>query len=402
MDREPLPEAEPGRRGLRLGIVVYRWAAFLLTLVLAAVVDLARPGATWFVLGALGAWIAGITAIRGWERAEVRWIDLVLTAAFLFVAPLLAAPRSLAEEPFLAAAYPIATITAWAAAGLWPGVAVAVALSVPLALSRPLNELSFDELSGGEIAGIVAQAVYYLLAAVTIGLFARTLDRASADLRRANEAALRERERAARSLEREVLARTLHDSVLQSLALVHRRGRELASRAEIDPAEVADLVRAVEEDERALRAILQREPEDAPAGTLPLRTVLQAAAFGVSGIPIQVSTVDPVWVRASGAEEISAAVRQALENVARHAEASSATVFGERDGEEIAISIRDDGVGFDVDEASLAADGRLGIARSMRGRIEQLGGTMRIRSEPGGGTEVEFRIPSAAADGEAG
>ncbi|MGH2671342.1 MAG: sensor histidine kinase, partial [Actinomycetota bacterium] len=106
--------------------------------------------------------------------------------------------------------------------------------------------------------------------------------------------------------------------------------------------------------------------------------------------------------RASGAEEISAAVRQALENVARHAEASSATVFGERDGEEIAISIRDDGVGFDVDEASLAADGRLGIARSMRGRIEQLGGTMRIRSEPGGGTEVEFRIPSAAADGEAG
>ncbi|MGH2671422.1 MAG: sensor histidine kinase, partial [Actinomycetota bacterium] len=338
MDREPLPEAEPGRRGLRLGIVVYRWAAFLLTLVLAAVVDLARPGATWFVLGALGAWIAGITAIRGWERAEVRWIDLVLTAAFLFVAPLLAAPRSLAEEPFLAAAYPIATITAWAAAGLWPGVAVAVALSVPLALSRPLNELSFDELSGGEIAGIVAQAVYYLLAAVTIGLFARTLDRASADLRRANEAALRERERAARSLEREVLARTLHDSVLQSLALVHRRGRELASRAEIDPAEVADLVRAVEEDERALRAILQREPEDAPAGTLPLRTVLQAAAFGVSGVPIQVSTVDPVWIRASGAEEISAAVRQALENVARHAEASSATVFGERDGEEIAIS----------------------------------------------------------------
>jgi signal transduction histidine kinase len=402
LDREPLPEAEPGRRGLRIGIVVYRWAAFLLTLVLAAVVDLARPGATWFALGALGAWIVAITAIRGWERTQVRWVDLALTAGFLFLAPLLAEPRSLAEQPFLAAAYPIATIVTWAAAGLWRGVAVAIALSIPLALSRPLNDLPFDRLSGGEVAGVVAQAVYYLLAAVTIGLFARTLDRASADLRRANEAALREHELAARAREHEVLARTLHDSVLQSLALVHRRGRELASRDRIDPADIADLVREVEEDERALRAILAREPEDAPAGTLPLRTVLQAAAFGITDVPIRVSTVDPVWIEASGAEEVSAAVRQALENVARHADASSATVFGERDGEEIAISIHDDGVGFDVDEAGLAADGKLGITRSMRGRIEQLGGTMRIKSEPGGGTEVEFRIPATSVpDGEA-
>jgi signal transduction histidine kinase len=92
-------------------------------------------------------------------------------------------------------------------------------------------------------------------------------------------------------------------------------------------------------------------------------------------------------------------VRQALDNVVRHAQATGVTIFGERDGTDISISVRDDGVGFDVDEASLTADGKLGITRSMRGRIEQVGGTMRIESAPGRGTEVEFRLPGAPDQG---
>jgi signal transduction histidine kinase len=103
-----------------------------------------------------------------------------------------------------------------------------------------------------------------------------------------------------------------------------------------------------------------------------------------------------VWLPAGGAEEVSAAIRQALDNVVEHAAASTATVFGERDGDAISITVRDDGTGFELDEERLAADGKLGITRSMRGRIEQVGGTMRIRSAPGRGTEVEFRIPGGA------
>jgi signal transduction histidine kinase len=155
-------------------------------------------------------------------------------------------------------------------------------------------------------------------------------------------------------------------------------------------------VRVAADEERALRALLQQRPEDAPDGTLPLRTVLQAAAFGVTGVEVNVSTVDPVWLPAGGAEEVSAAIRQALDNVVEHAAASTATVFGERDGDAISITVRDDGTGFELDEERLAADGKLGITRSMRGRIEQVGGTMRIRSAPGRGTEVEFRIPGGA------
>jgi signal transduction histidine kinase len=400
LQRDPLPEAEPGRRGLQLGILVYRWASFVLTLVLAAVTDLTEPAIAWLALAVLAGWLAAVTWLRAWERRAVRWIDLAISVGFLAVAALVTEPRSLHEQPFLAAAYAISTVLTWAAtAGLWPAVAVAVGLSIPLTLSRPLNDLPFSELSGGEVAGLAAQALYYVFAAVTIGLFARTIERAATDLRTANESAVRERELAARAREREALARELHDSVLQSLALVQRRGRELAAREQLPGSDVAELVQVAGEEERALRALLQRQPEDVPEGTLPLRTVLQAAAYGVSGVEVGVSTVEPVWLRAADAQEVSAAIRQALENVAEHARASSATVFGELDGDAVAITVRDDGVGFDVDEERLSADGRLGITRSMRGRVEQLGGTMRIKSAPGRGTEVEFRIP--APDGGA-
>jgi signal transduction histidine kinase len=401
VERDLLPEAEPGRRGLWLGILVYRWASFALTVVLASIVPLEEPALAWIVIAAVGIWIGAVTWLRAWERPATRWIDLVVSAGFLLVAPVLAESGSLSEQPFLGAAYPLSTVLTWAAtAGLVPGLAVAGVFFVPLALSRPLNDLPYDQLSAGEIAGVITMGVYYAFGAVTIGLFAGTLERAARDLRRANEAALAERERAARSREREAMARTLHDSVLQSLALVQRRGRELAAQDRIAGSDVAELARVAEEEERQLRALLRREPEDAPEGTLPLRTVLQAAAFGISGIAVTVSTVDPVWIPANGAEELSAAVRQALDNVVEHARATGVTIFGERDGSEIAISVRDDGDGFVVDEAAMAADGKLGISRSMRGRIEQIGGTMRLESAPGRGTEVEFRLPAPGRTSE--
>jgi signal transduction histidine kinase len=362
---------------------------------LASIVPLEEPALAWIAIGALGIWIGGITWLRAWDRPATRWIDLVVSAGFLLVAPVLAQPGSLSEQPFLGAAYPLSTVLTWAAAaGLVPGLAVAGLFFVPLALSRPLNDLPYDRLSAGEIAGVVTTGVYYAFGAVTIGLFAGTLERAARDLQRANEATLAERERAARSRERETMARTLHDSVLQSLALVERRGRELAAQDRVAGSEVMELARVAEDEERQLRALLRREPEDAPEGTLPLRTVLQAAAFGISGIAVTVSTIDPVWIPASGAEEVSAAVRQALDNVVEHARATGVTIFGEREGSDIAISVRDDGDGFVVDEAAMAADGKLGISRSMRGRIEQIGGTMRLVSAPGRGTEVEFRLPA--------
>jgi len=98
-------------------------------------------------------------------------------------------------------------------------------------------------------------------------------------------------------------------------------------------------------------------------------------------------------------DELAAAVRQALDNVAEHARASRVSLFADADEDAVVVAVRDDGVGFEYDEPSLAAQGKIGLLKSMKGRVEQLGGTMRVDSRPGGGTEVELRVPIAPDDG---
>jgi signal transduction histidine kinase len=383
-----------------LGVLVFRLASYTLMVLLAVAVDLRAPWATAVLLVAVGAWIGLVTRAGAWGRPWARWIDLGISAALLVVGPFLQSEGALMRQPFFAAAYPLSTVMTWAGArGVVGGLGAAIALSIPLALSRWLNGTSFGD-PAFDLDGTLSIATgtsYYLLAGVVVGLFTQTLDRAARTLRLANESASLEREHAARLREREVLARTIHDSVLQSLTVVHRRGQELAGRDRIDPRDVAELVGLVDGQERELRTLLRGIPAAPPPGTVPLRTVLEAGAFGVAGVEISVSTIEPAWVPASAAAEVSAAVRAALDNVMQHAAATQATVFGETvfgeaGGDELVVSIRDDGVGFDVDALG-AVEGRFGIARSIRGRIEDLGGLVGIRSGPGRGTEVEIRLP---------
>jgi len=389
-------EAEPGRRGLWISLLVYRWTVLGLMTVLSIFVNVTRLVPAIGILVVLAAWNGFLSVQRPWTRPYVRWIDLGLSVGLLLTAPLLVEPGSLARFPFLAAAYPLATVLTWSAAtGVRGGLFAAATLSIPLVLSRPLNQLSYRNLTAGEIISVATGCVYYALGALIVGLFAETIDRAGRDLRGANERALHEHERAARLEERESLARALHDSILQTLALVQRRGREMAAHDRVAGSEVAELVAVVHREEEELRGLLRRGVEEAPEGCVPLRTVLEAAAYRVTRIPVTISTIEPVWLPAGDTAEVSAAVQQGLENAAEHAHASRITLFGEDDGREIVISVLDDGVGFDLDESRLEADGRLGITRSMKGRIEGLGGRMRITTSPGHGTKVEFRLPTA-------
>jgi signal transduction histidine kinase len=381
-----------------LGILAYRIVSFALMMVLAAAVELRAPVATWAMLAAVGIWIATITWREAWQTGWVRWTDLGISAALLIAAPFLVAEGFLMEEPLFVAAYPLSSVMLWAAArGVLGGLAAALALAIPLAVARALNGTPFGEHDLGATLGIVTGVVYYAMGGLLIGLFTRTMDRAARDLRSANEEASRERERAARLREREAMARTIHDSILQALAVVHRRGRELAGRSMVEPSEVDELVGLVDAQERELRALLRGAPADPPIGGVPLRTVLEAGAFGIGGVEVTVSTVEPAWVAASAAAEVSAAVRAALDNVVAHAGAAHATIFGECDGGQLVVSIRDDGVGFDPKTLD-ASNGRFGIAHSIVGRIEDLGGEVRIESAPGRGTEVEFRVPIEATE----
>ncbi|HVK25621.1 MAG TPA: DUF5931 domain-containing protein [Actinokineospora sp.] len=191
----------------------------------------------------------------------------------------------------------------------------------------------------------------------------------------------------AATAERERLARTIHDSVLQVLARVGKRGRELGGEA-------AELAAMAGRQEVALRALVSAAPlestEDGAADLRPRLQVLATDRFQVS-VP-----ATPVMVTEPAAVELAYLVQEALQNVDRHAGAGAkAWVLLEDLGDEVVLSIRDDGVGIPAGRITAAEDeGRMGIARSIRGRVSDLGGIITLETAPDSGTEWEIRVPS--------
>lgn len=201
-----------------------------------------------------------------------------------------------------------------------------------------------------------------------------------------------ERERAAvaaeraRLAERERVTRSIHDGVLQVLALVHRRGVAAGG-------EWAELAEEAAAQEAALRALINARPVPEPT---PGRRDLGADLAALRSPRVVVSLPQaPVELPDSPAGEVLAAVREAVRNVDKHAGAGVTTwIFVEDDGAEVTVTVRDNGAGMNPGRLEqAAAEGRLGIATSVRGRVCDLGGRVRITSAPGEGTEVEIAVP---------
>ncbi len=191
-----------------------------------------------------------------------------------------------------------------------------------------------------------------------------------------------ERSERIRSQERAELAAHLHDSVLQTLALVQKRAD--------DPRAVATLARR---QERELRAWLW-DPAG-PAADASLAAALRAAAAEVEeahGVPIEVVTVGDVPL-AEPAGALLAATREALTNAAKFAgDAGPVALYAEAGPERVQVFVRDRGAGFDPD--AVPAD-RRGVRDSIVARMARHGGRATIGSAPGGGTEVELCLEGA-------
>ena len=192
-------------------------------------------------------------------------------------------------------------------------------------------------------------------------------------------AAERDAERTARirSEERAEMAARVHDSVLQTLALVQREAG--------DPRRVAALARR---QERELRGWLY---PDAATAENSLSSAIEAAATEVEelhGVPVEVvRTGDaPLDERV---EALVLAAREAMANAARHSGAEEVSTFVDVGDEEIAIYVRDRGSGFDPEAVQHDAHG---IAESIRGRMTRAGGTAELTSTEAG-TEIELRLP---------
>jgi signal transduction histidine kinase len=185
-----------------------------------------------------------------------------------------------------------------------------------------------------------------------------------------------------RAQERADMAARVHDSVLQTLALVQREAD--------DPRRVAALARR---QERELRSWLYGERTEAGD---TLRGELEEQLAGVEdvhGVRVEiVQTGDrPLDERL---QALVLAAREAVTNAAVHAGVDEVSVFVEVEENGVAIFVRDRGPGFD---RAAVPDDRRGIADSIEARLERHGGTAAVRSTPGEGTEVELRLPVAAA-----
>jgi signal transduction histidine kinase len=187
-----------------------------------------------------------------------------------------------------------------------------------------------------------------------------------------------EREARIRTQERADVAAHLHDSVLQTLALMQKRAN--------DPRAVSTLARR---QERELRAWLNGAR--APGAGDTLVAALERAAAEVEdahGVAVEVVTVGDRPLD-EGAQAVAAAAREALVNAAKFAPDAPIRLFAESDGEKLSVFVRDRGPGFDM--AAVPPD-RRGVRESILGRMERHGGRAIVTSEPGEGTEVELTI----------
>lgn len=180
------------------------------------------------------------------------------------------------------------------------------------------------------------------------------------------------------SEERAEIAARLHDSVLQTLALIQKRAG--------DSREVTRLARA---QERELRAWLFDAPSAAPTTCFG---ALEAACGEVEDLfdmRVSAVTVGEDAELTEAAKLLIQAAREAMVNAGKHAGVDVVDVYAELLAGELSIFVRDRGVGFDVD--AVPAD-RHGIRDSIRARVEGAGGRVRISSTPGEGTEVELAV----------
>ncbi|MFB4315674.1 MacS family sensor histidine kinase [Actinomadura sp. 21ATH] len=376
-------------------VAVYRFAAlaYAAVLIVRNSGDYAHPAGGWAVLAVMVAWTFAATYLfadprrRGWPLLAA---DLLVAAGCMMATVWVETAANLAGgRALLTASWVASVVLSWAVAG---GKRYGLSAALALGMANILVHVAAGTLHRlqGPGSSTFNGIVLLGLAGLAGGHVVKLALQAEARLARAVEleAATRERER---------LARRIHDSTLQVLAMVHRRGGEIGGEA-------AELGRLAGEQEAALRALIgtgagsvpppRRPGEAAEPPEADLRPLLDAHASPL----VTVSTpATPVRLPRHAAEEVGAAVAAALGNVRAHCPAGTRTwVLVEDDGAgEITVSVRDDGPGMPEGRlAEAAAAGRLGVAQSIRGRIRDLGGTVSVVTAPGQGTEIEMTVPA--------
>ena len=360
---------------------LFSWLAVLRLVLLAHAVALnayrhdnfVHPVGGVVCLGAMTAWTA--FAIWAYDDRRRRTplllvADLGVALAAVLLSPLLKGDGLSATVP---AFWVMGALMAWAIHWRWlGGLAAGVGITVSdLSIREHVTQANYGN------------AFLLLVGGPIVGFMVESLQRMAAERDRA------QRESAA-AAERARLARAVHDGVLQVLGLVQRRGAELGGDA-------AELGRLAGQQEVALRTLI-REQDQVASGAAG-HTDLAAALVHLELRPgVDVVTSGAVELPADVASELVAVVAACLDNVAQHVGPEArAWVLLEGFADRVEISVRDEGPGIpDGRLERAAADGRLGVSESIRGRIADLGGTARL-STGLQGTEWELSVPRPPA-----
>lgn len=339
--------------------------------------DLRHPLVAWLLFAVLIGWSAAcaVAYLRGFGRATAWVIAEILVVVLLMASTEIVASSQWAHDN---QTWPT---TLWAtnatiSAALQFGPAWGMLAGVAVTATNEAVK-GYLNVNLGRSATIVVE----LAVGLAVGMAARTALRAHDELQRAAQlsAALEERER---------LSRQVHDGVMQVLALVARRGSEIGGAT-------SELAKLAGEQERTLRSWLTSTDidQDGDSQEIDLRTLLRRRESGRVSVSLPGT---PVTMHQALATELDSAVGNALDNVRLHAGPDArAYVLLEDLGDSVTVSIRDDGIGIAAGRLEEAASqGRLGISKSIVGRLMSMGGTAQLHTELGEGTEWELSVPN--------
>lgn len=322
-----------------------------------------RPGLAVVVLAAMALWTVAVSVLLADPRRRTTGLlaaDLAAAVVALLAGLLVQTPAAIAGgEPSLTLSWGAVPVVAWAVrGGAVTGGLAAAAVGAATVLWR-----------GDITRPTIGSCVLLLLTGVVVGYVVSLA-------RRAEQAYAQVVQSEAAQAERERLSRQVHDGVLQALALV--------GRSSVD----AGLAGLAREQEAALRRLVAGPPVPVAAGDVDLCGLLPV------GSDVQLAApAGPVVLPQAIAQELAAAVLACVDNVRRHA-GGTAWLLVEDEPDAVTVTVRDDGPGVAAGRLAVAErEGRLGVARSVRGRVLDVGGTVSVVSAPGQGTEVELRVP---------
>ena len=367
----PSPDEDALVRGLLAGLAGFRWLAWAW---LAAVLVLTRGELDRPLVAIALAAAAAAVSVAATVVLRIRPLRL-LAWPMVAVEVGVAVALSVGDGVAYAGPHPQSLGSAWPLAGiLTAGVAFAgrggAAAGILVGLGRLAGSLLEHGSGWDEDATVSALStvVLYALAGGVAG-FATVK--------------LREAERRISVVQaREEVARTLHDGVLQTLAVVQRRAG--------DP----ELARLARDQERELREYLFGAGGGAGGGGLGVQLRAAAARYEdrFGGRAQVVVAPDLPALEPAVVDAVAGAVTEALTNAGKHGAAGRVTVYVGPDEAAggVLCSVKDDGAGFEVG----AVTEGIGLQRSLRARVAEVGGRTEIDGNPGHGTEVRLWVPA--------